>query len=442
MADLLTLRDIESGETHHLDQATGIVYSDPEGLHELRRMEPTEYVLGEKGVPLRDEVTGRMIHVADLRIEAAQHYYRQMADQYGCPVDFKVWDQQNGATKFTAQPGHGSRSRYLFDRGGRLVSMDLGIADVHTNATLPNYAAGYKIAEGVADIVSPPILVPKASDVYATWNKETDFQRKLGVVSVAGGSVAEVNPGLAFSTYTTVDYALGGFLPTEIQTNADTPIRVFPKLTQMIVDGLRLEREIRVATQQQTSGNWGSNLVTTIAAGAQWDGGGASDPIAVLHHSIEQSFLPVTGIVWSELVEHDFLRNPAVQKYFTFKDMIDGLPDPQKLSSTLRLPPIYTATMKYLTGGNLTYVWGNHVVLLHQPREQPPTSQIDVATAYTMRWIGGEAPDGSLTAGFLVRTYFDPKRGPRGGTMVVAVHNDSEQQTSGFVGGLILNAHQ
>ena len=47
-----------------------------------------------------------------------------------------------------------------------------------------------------------------------------------------------------------------------------------------------------------------------------------------------------------------------------------------------------------------------------------------------------------MTAGFLVRTYYDPKRGARGGTQVVVVHNDIEVQTSQLVGGLILNAHQ
>jgi hypothetical protein len=87
-------------------------------------------------------------------------------------------------------------------------------------------------------------------------------------------------------------------------------------------------------------------------------------------------------------------------------------------------------------------VWGNHVVLLHEPSERPPSNQMDVATSYTFRWNGGEAPDGALSGGFLVRTYFDPKRGARGGTQIVVTHNDTELQTSSLVGGLLLNAHQ
>lgn len=419
MSNLLALKDVQSGKSEYLDQSTGRVYADSEGLKQLREMVPTDYVLGDKGQAVRDE-NGHLISLQALSDAAAMYYHRKMDALTGKPGSLKMRD----------------------DATGRLVAMDLSITDVHTNAALPNYAAGYHLADGVADLAAPPILAPKQSDVYYTWNSSNDFQRKLPSGGAPGSGVAEVNPTLAPSTYTAPEYALGGFLPTEIQANADTPLRPFQKMTQMVVDGLRLEREYRVANMLETSGNWNANLVTTIAAGAQWNGGPASDPLANLHKAIEQSYLPVSCIVWSELVEHGFIRNPGVQKYFTFKDQVDGLPDPDKLSQTLHLPPICTAKMKYTVGGALTYVWGSHVVLLHQPATMPPVDQMDVATALTFRWMGGTAPDGSLTAGFLVRTYYDPKRGARGGTQIVVVHNDAEVMTSGLVGGLLLNASQ
>jgi hypothetical protein len=419
-SQLLALKDVgnKSGAPEYLDQSTGKVYSDPGGRSLVRDMVPTDYILGEKGQVLKDD-RGHVMHVSALSNAAAVHYYQNVVDLTRKPMRIQ-----------------------LRGESGQLFAMDLAVSDVHTAAALPNYAAGYRIADGVADIASPAILVPKQSDVYYTWDSGADFKRKLPNGAAPGSGVAEVNPTLTPATYTTIEYAMGGFLPTEVQSNADVPLKPFQKLTQVVVDALRLEREYRVATLLETSGSWNSGVVTTIAAGAQWNGGATSDPIANLHHQIEQSYLPVTGIVWSELVEHDFLRNPAVQKYFTFKDMIDGLPSPQKLSSTLRLPPIYTATMKYFTAGALSYVWGNHVVLLHQPKQQPPTDQMDVASSYTMRWTGGPTPDGSVTAGLLVRTYYDPKRGARGGTQVVAVVNDTEVMTSALVGGLLINAHQ
>jgi hypothetical protein len=56
--------------------------------------------------------------------------------------------------------------------------------------------------------------------------------------------------------------------------------------------------------------------------------------------------------------------------------------------------------------------------------------------------MGGTAPDGAISSGLLVRTFWDPKRGPRGGTKIVVVVNDAEVQTSGLVGGLVTGAHQ
>ena len=405
---LHTMRDAASGRVEQIELSTGKVYDAGGKL--VREMVPMGAISGPGGAE---------IPLTALSDFAAKVYYQNMAKQYGKPV---------------------SMSNREAD--GRLVTMDLSVSDVHIAAALPNYAAGYQLAEGVADIASPPILVSKQSDKYFTWDNANEFKRKFPNASSPGGAVAEVNPTLSNTLYSTNEYALGAFVPTEIQSNADSPLRPFQKAVQMIMTNLLLERELRVASLLQTSANWTSGNVQTLASGAQWDGGASSDPVLNLHTAIEKSFLPVTGIIWSELVEHDFVRNPAVQKYVGYKTDLPGIPSMAEFASTLRLPPIYTAKMKYTTnGGTLTYVWGNHVVLLHQPPEQPPTSQQDVATTYTFRWNGGEAPDGAMTAGFLVRTYFDPKRGARGGTQVIVVHNDAEQMTSSVVGGLVLNAH-
>ena len=420
--ELLKLRDVTNDGKFtgykYFDLSTGQEYSDPEGLRPLRKLEATDVVVGEKGQPIKD-AAGNMIHISALSDAAYRHYGHRVAEQYGHKVPWKMRDET-----------------------GRLVTMDLGPADVHTPATLSNYAAGYHLGESVADVASPVVMVPKQSDVYYTWDSANDFKRKIPNASSSGGEVAEINPTLSSTTYTAVSYALGGFLPTEVQTNADTPLQPFTKMTQVIVDGLRLEREYRVKNLLQTSGTWDSSVVNTLLTGSQWNGGTASDPVANLHLAIESSYMPVTAIVMSELVWHDFLRNPSVQKYFTYKDMVDGLPDPSKVATQLKLPPIHVSQMKYYTAGAISYMWGNHVVLLHQPSEMPPTSQMEIASNLTFRWMGGTAPDGSFTGGLLVRAFFDQKRGPRGGTKVVSVISDIEVQTSKFVGGLILNAHR
>ena len=324
----------------------------------------------------------------------------------------------------------------------RLVTMDLGVSDVHQAAPLSNYAAGYKLSDGVADVAAPVLTVAKDTDKYYTWDKENAFQRVQPTAGANGGTVPEINPTLSNTSYQTVAYALGAFLPTEVVGNADAPLRPEMAAIRRVMNALKLEREIRVATLLTTSGNWDSSLYTNLAAGAKWNGGASSDPIKDLHTIIEASYAPVTGIIWSEKVEHDFVRNAQVQKYLYAKDGAAPLPTADQLSSVFRLPTIYTAKMKYIASSALTYVWGNSVVLLHQPPSMPPQDQEDVATALTFRWNGGQTSDGSMVAGWLVRKFFMQDRGGRGGQKLVVVHNDVEKMTSAYVGGLIAGAHQ
>ena len=105
--------------------------------------------------------------------------------------------------------------------------------------------------------------------------------------------------------------------------------------------------------------------------------------------------------------------------------------------------------MKYTNAsGSPTFVWpsaagsASSVVLLHEPSQNPPSSGRENASGYTFRWTGAPAPDGTITGGFMVRSYYDPKRGGRGGRVVVVLHNDSETVTGSILGGLILNVLQ
>lgn len=411
----------------YLDEERFRLYSDAEGSHFLREVQPSHegYLLsgnGSAGTPrakiVRHE-SGRPAHVADLVRAATVHYWQDVANLTGRKVQCKFRDE------------HGS-----------LIALDLTPTDVHQPAVNPTYAAGYRVGQnGIADVMSPVIPVPKKTDYYGTWNAASDFSAPQGEVSAAGGQIAEINPGLTFSTYDAVSYALAGALPTEVLANADTPFQPLPKLMQVLVDKLKLARNIRVANQMQTSGSWNTNLVQTILSGSQWNEGPAGNPLLVIHAMMDSTYAPITGFGLTGQLFRDMCRHPNVQKYFEFKDKVDGIPTPEAFARELKLPPFYLDETKYTVGGKLSYVWGNALVAIHEAASN--VSQQDVSTAKTWRWIGGEVPpDGQLTGGFLVRSYFDQKRGPRGSTVVVCAHNDAESMTSGLVGGLVLAAHQ
>ena len=321
--------------------------------------------------------------------------------------------------------------------------MDLGPADVHIASAMPNFASGYKNEPPIADLVCPVLLANKQVDDYWQFDKNDAFQRAAPIAGAGGGQVAEISPRLASAQYSTKERALGGYVSTQLEANADAPLRILQATTKRVMNALILEREMRVQSLLRTTGNWNSGNVVTLGAGFQWDGGASSDPVKDIQTRIENSFGAVTGIVMSEQLWHAFVRNPAVRAYYSYKSDLAAVPTPQQMQSILQLPPIYVSKMKYINSSNaLAYVWGGDCVLIRQPEEMPPTSQEDVATAYTFRWNVTNAKDGVANGGMVVRTFFSQHRGSLGGLQVVVVHHDAEVMTSTYVGGLIASAYQ
>lgn len=334
---------------------------------------------------------------------------------------------------------------------GQLVTMDLAPSDVHIPSALPMYAAGYKLQESIADQAAPVVVVPKASDKFFTWGQDNAFQRVESLVTPPGGQIPEVSMTLSSTLFTTVEYTLGSFVATELEANADAPLKPKMKAMNRILAAQRLEREIRTMTLLTTSANWDSSVVTALAATFNWNGGSASDPIKDIDTIMENSRQPVTGMVMNRRVWNTFRRNSQVQKYIQYKADVPGLPassaDLTKGNALLSLPKnIYVSDMKYKTStGTYDYVWPDKVVFLHEIEGVPADGET-IATAKTFRWSGGVNPDsvtpaaagdGMMFGGWLVREFYDPKRGGRAGSMLVTVVNDIEVLTGSVVGGLI-----
>lgn len=326
----------------------------------------------------------------------------------------------------------------------RIVKMDLGTGDVHQAAALPNYAAGYRNAPPIADMLSAPLLVNKPSDKYYTFAKEDAFQTASPLAGAPGAAVPEIAPRLSNATFTTVMKALGGFVSSEIEQAADAPLKIRQATLRRIMNAILLAREIRVANMLQNASNWNSANVQTILAAAKWNGGASSDPVANIHAALEASWGDVTGVAMSLPAYNAFARNPAVRAYYAYKNAAAPIPTPSEISALLQIPPIIVGKMQYMSSSTAkSYVWGNDVVLFRSPDELPPISQEDVATSYTFRWNLGGLPDGSnASGGFVVREFFVQDRGPMGGNKMVVLHQDIETMTSTYVGGLIKDALQ
>lgn len=342
---------------------------------------------------------------------------------------------------------------------GKLVTMDLAQGDVHIDSALSTYAAGYALQESFADMVSPIVLVPKASDYFYTWDKDNAFQRVANITVGPGGSIPEVSTKLSSTQFATKEYVLGSFVPSEVEANADAPLRPMVKAMSRIMSALRLAREDRVAALAGTSTAWDASVVVSLAAGQKWNGGASSDPIANINAVRQATLQPITGMLMNRRVWNSFVTNSQVQKFVQFKQGVPGLPGPGELFTTsglLDLPKnIWVSDMKgkSTSTGTYDYVWPDNVVLVHQPATPgaTPSSGEEISSSYTFRWNGATSnpdqlqtlPDGSvLYRGWLVRSFYDPKRGGRAGNMIVCVHNDAEIMTGPITGGLIVGAYQ
>ena len=335
------------------------------------------------------------------------------------------------------------------DKSGQLITMDLGQSDVHIDQALANYAAGFRFADTglIGDDAVPAVPVPKASDKFYTWGKDDVFQLADDISVSPGGVVKELNPTLSSTSFSTVPYGLGSFIPTEISGNQDAPLNVEMQAVAMILGKLRLARENRIAQLLLTAANWTGGYAA--AAVAKWNGGVGSDPVGDILKLKESSLTPVNALAMSERTWHAMITNAQFQKYFAAKSTFA----PAMGVSTENASRLFADLLgvdrilvgkrkKKLTPTTYGYVWGDNVAGGYAEAGMPMNGQT-IATAKTFRWSGadGSVPDGTVQGGFLVRSYFDPKRGPRGGRMIVVTHNDADVMTSVFAGGLITGAH-
>ncbi len=365
-----------------------------------------------------------------------------MKDQF-----LKVRDPKTGRT-FTLDLKSGELSE-----GESKLSMDLTADDVHIQQALADAVMGYKLADSIADQAVKVVPVDKQSDKYFIWDKKDTFEQAQSVNAASGAAVPELSTRLSNDTFTCQAYALAAFVPAEVEANADSKVQPRRQAVRRLMNALSLAREYRVAAMLKNAANYAAGFKTTLGATAKWNQGSASNPVQDIYDRVEAAGMPVTGMIMSERTWHDFSLNANVQKFGTYKDTVDPVAKAEqanKLTALLGLPPVLIGRRKAfnITSGSLEYVWGDDVVFTHAPDgDGLALDGQDIATAYTFRWKSPLSAmpgiDASMApGGFFIRQYFDQRRGPLGGTVIVVGHYDADKFLTDFVSGLIVSAHQ
>lgn len=329
--------------------------------------------------------------------------------------------------------------------GQSSIKLSLAPADVTSAEEIDTYLPGYQPFGGFrADEVAPPApLVAKDTDLFRTYGLNNVF-RRLHVQTSRTAPVGEVDPETSLSTYRTLPFALGSFIPAETDDQANYDLR--KAAAQRIKDALTLDREARLWSLLTTTGNWNSNNRTALTAGFQWNGGASSDPILDLQTLIEKSAQVVTAIYMSLKAGHAFLRHDKVRDHMR-QLLGDSAPSPQLIAGTgvqganpvdfviPGLPPIKIAGAKVLneTTGNLDSIIGDANVV--GIANAPGGGQFEaIQTVKTFRYKG---PSGT---GWVTREFFVDQRGLNGGTMMVSGFSEDIKMVSNVSGFLITGA--
>lgn len=326
---------------------------------------------------------------------------------------------------------------------GQRVTLALTPSDVHEPSELPTYLAGYRPFEFRGEEASPVVLVDKDSDDYRTFNSDDAF-RQVVVEGSLQGKVPEIDPKSALERYSVGERYLGGFIPTQTESNVTNPnYDVRFAVGRRVKWALDLNMELKVWNLLGTSTNWDASVRTAANVGGGWNTT-FGDPIEDIQNAIVKSAQPITEIWVNQKVALSFLRHAGVREHM--RQMFGD----QNVSGTVAnvaragaqgvtadfiipgLPPmkVVASKVKNETTGTLDYTLGSVAVLNTNPPGVPTTGE-DIASSKIFRRRG---PNGN---GIVMREYFVQDRGPQGGTMIVVSLADQIKMTSTVAGGII-----
>lgn len=306
---------------------------------------------------------------------------------------------------------------------GRTVLMDLGIGDVVQPAT--QFATDLPKPDFVADKVSRVRLINHDRGVFFAENAGDQIQLVLPNGGTASGAPVQVNPVFVNTPFTTKAYALSAAIPRHVLNNADFDLE--KRTIRRLVNGLRMAREIRVASLLTTQANWpASNQVSPGAN--KWNAGTTPNPLGDMMSALKASFLPATTMIMPETTAQFFYVQPQASTGIRDYVQADG-----------EMPDILYARGKQMSSGAPVYIWAPTApattnVALVRTSDDPD----EIVTTQTIRWLG-DAKDGGRVEGMLGRKFFD--RNSDSWIFVVA-HNDAEVFLSNQVGALIVGATQ
>lgn len=269
------------------------------------------------------------------------------------------------------------------------------VQKVHIDKALSNISIGYKNETYISESIFKSIAVEKQSDKYYVYGMESF--RQHDDARAAGTEANEISWTLSDDAYFCEGHALRTVVADEEKQNADNEFELESDATELVSEGILLNKEVDAANKVLDANNYHADLKVTLGSGGtyKWSDYENSDPILDIAKAREavhkKSGVRANTLVISEPVFNILRRHPKLLALVTgIKVGIIG-EDIMKLAfgvDQILIGSALKSTAKkgQVAGGGLdplSYIWGNSAVVAYIPT-QPRKKQ--VALGYSFMW--------------------------------------------------------
>lgn len=272
------------------------------------------------------------------------------------------------------------------------------VQKLHIDKPLTNISIGYKNEAYISDQVFPAVPVNKQSDRYYVYGMERF--RQHDDLRAPGSEANEIGWDLSLDTYYTEGHALRHAIADEEKQNADDEFDLEAEATELVTEGILLNKEVDAANKVLDPDNYHTDLKVTAWGGSgqpkKWSDFSGSDPIGDIAKA-KQAMHGLSGIrpntlIISETVLNVLLLHPAIKEIIKYVQ--PGLITVDLLRTVFGVDRILVGSALKSTVTNpgqavpgqrdeLNYIWGNSAVLAYIT---PRPARKSVSMGYTFMW--------------------------------------------------------
>lgn len=266
--------------------------------------------------------------------------------------------------------------------------------EMHIDKVLTNMALGYRPEGFIADRILPTVEVQKQTDLYTVFDRG-DRMRRQDTKRTPGAEAHLRFEDVGSDTYHCSNYALKDKVTIEDRSNAD-PFFITNLLnakTELLLDDLMLDEEVRVASLVTTTTNVGSFNAVSSA----WNGAG--DPIGDINTTIDNVHY-ANGVMPNRVVFgieawKSFRRDSTIRNLIFGTNNGGGYPNTAQVAQLLDIDEVlvggsFQNTAQKNQTESLSTIWGENVLVHYSPSR--PSIQRP-SFGYRFRWVKSGLPN-------------------------------------------------